>query len=71
MHRVERLRSESQEPIAHEIAYVAGALPRLRAELEHADHSGALGAAEQSPDNNFRPYRGRAPHAGSSVNAVP
>ncbi|HYN72884.1 MAG TPA: GntR family transcriptional regulator [Nakamurella sp.] len=34
VHRVERLRCESQETIAHEIADVVGALPRLRAELE-------------------------------------
>jgi len=34
VHRVERLRSAYGEPIAHEIAYVAGPLPRLRAELE-------------------------------------
>jgi GntR family transcriptional regulator len=35
VHRVERLRSESGDPIAHEIAYLAGQMPRLRAELDH------------------------------------
>jgi GntR family transcriptional regulator len=34
VHRVERLRSASGETIAHEIAYLKGPLPRLRAELE-------------------------------------
>lgn len=34
VHRVERLRSVADEPIAHEIAYLPGPLPRLRAELE-------------------------------------
>ena len=34
VHRVERLRSVADEPIAHEIAYLPGPLPRLRAELD-------------------------------------
>jgi len=34
VHRVERLRRAAGEPIAYEIAYVPGPLPRLRAELD-------------------------------------
>jgi GntR family transcriptional regulator len=34
VHRVERLRGVSGEPLAHEIAHLAGPLPRLRQELE-------------------------------------
>ena len=33
VHRVERLRIVSDEPIAHEVAYLAGSYPRLAAEL--------------------------------------
>src|SRR4029453_7656886 len=34
VHRVERLRGVSGEPLAHDVAYLAGSLPRLRQELE-------------------------------------
>lgn len=34
IHRVERIRSASGEPIAHEIAHLAGELPNLAGELE-------------------------------------
>lgn len=34
VHRVERLRGVSGEPLAHEIAWLPGPLPRLRQELE-------------------------------------
>ena len=33
VHRVERLRGVSDEPLAHEVAHLAGSLPRLRQEL--------------------------------------
>lgn len=33
VHRVERLRVVSDEPLAHEVAHLAGTYPRLRAEL--------------------------------------
>ena len=34
VHRVERLRGVSGEPLAHDVAYLVGPLPRLRQELE-------------------------------------
>jgi GntR family transcriptional regulator len=34
VHRVERLRGVAGEPLAHEVAHLAGSLPRLRQELE-------------------------------------
>lgn len=34
VHRVERVRRAGAEPIAHEVAYLAGSFPRLRTELE-------------------------------------
>ena len=34
VHRIERLRGVSGEPLAHDVAYLAGSLPRLRQELE-------------------------------------
>jgi GntR family transcriptional regulator len=34
VHRVERLRGVSGEPLAHEVAWLPGPLPRLRQELE-------------------------------------
>ena len=74
MQRVERLRIVSDEPIAHEVAYLAGSYPRLAAELarrgslyltlaeaygvELTDAEDAIETALASPDRGAAAGRG-------------